>query len=294
MPMPVFADGTVASCGALLVVAGAAKAYAGARRIDGDDAIRRALRVPRPAWRLVLLATAVAEAVAGALVCAGAYALAGGIAMAALGAAFCAALGYARYRRASGGCGCLGGRKPVPGAAGQGAITWREIARAGLLAGAGIALAAAPPPGASGLARLSAPWFCAGFVAGAVLIVALSSFQRPRLREPRCHRPIWRPVRAAARGLASSGVFLAMSQSAGPFDPVAAHQRSGCADDYWFTPAAGNRRAVVFSVRHRPRGESPAIHAVLTDSPLPPGATLLRPPRAFPASVLTNDLAMTS
>jgi hypothetical protein len=85
-----------------------------------------------------------------------------------------------------------------------------------------------------------------------------------------------------------------MSQSAGPFDPVAAHQRSGCADEYWFTPAGGNRRAVVFSVRHRPRGELPAIHAVLTDSPLPPAATLLRPPRAFLASGPTNDLAVAS
>jgi hypothetical protein len=291
MPMPIVADGTVASCGALLVVAGTAKACAAARRVDGDDAIRHALRVPRPAWRLVLLATAVAEATVGGLVCAGTDALAGGVAMAALGAAFCAALGYARYRRASGGCGCLGARPRVAGGA---AITWREIARAGLLAGAGIALAAAPPPGAAGLARLSVPWFWAGFAAGAVLIAALSGVPGPRLRGPRCHRPLWRPVHAAARGLTSSGVFLAMSQSAGPFDPVAAHQRSGCTDEYWFTPAAGSRRAVVFSVRHRPRGEAPAIHAVLTDVPLPPAATPLRLSRPFLASGSTNDLAVTS
>jgi hypothetical protein len=270
--MPIFAGGAIASCGALLVVAGAAKAYAGARRVNGGDAIRRALRVPRPAWRLVELAAAVAEVITGGLVCAGAYRVASGVLMAALGVTFCALLGYARRRRVTGGCGCLGG-----GRGGRQAITWREFARAGILGCAGVVLAAAPPLREGGLARLSAPSFYAGFLAGAGVLVALTATSRVRLRGPRCHRPLWRPAQAGARDLSSSGVFQAMAQSAGPFETMASHQRTGCTDEYWFTPVGGTQRVVKFTVSHRPGGAAPAIRAVLTESLIPREASPLRP-----------------
>jgi hypothetical protein len=94
--MPVFLLGAAASCGALLVLAGAGKAYAGARRADGDDAIRRALRVPRPWWHLTEIAVGCVELTVGGVVCAGAYPATGGVAMAMLGAGFCALLGDPR------------------------------------------------------------------------------------------------------------------------------------------------------------------------------------------------------
>ena len=231
-----------------------------ARRGRGGEGMRRrALRVPRPAWRPVQVAAAVVEVTTGGHVCAGAYPVTSGVLLAALGVTFCALLGYARHRRVAGGCGCLGG-----GSARQQVITWREIARAGVLACAGVVLAAGPPAGEHGLARLSAPSFYAGFLAAAAVLAALTVTSRPRLRGRRCHRPLWRPVRAGAREVASSAVFRAMAQSVGQFDPAVGHQRVGCTDEYWFTPVGGAQRVVKFSVSHRPGGAAPAIHAVVS------------------------------
>ncbi len=63
------AAGYVASCGAVLVVAGASKLYRSARGVDGATAIRRALRMPRHQWRRAELAVGATEFAMGMFVC---------------------------------------------------------------------------------------------------------------------------------------------------------------------------------------------------------------------------------
>lgn len=247
------------SCGAVLVLAGLSKLYRGARRIDGGTVIRRALRIPRHRWRRVEITAGGLECLTGTLVCARVHPVAGGVAMAALGAVFCVLLGYARTKRASGGCGCLSWRKKAATAAGP--VTWRPIARSGVLLGAGLAGAVA---GTSTSGTFHRAWFYAGVLAGSLVFVLLS--ERLVARTPVCHRRLWRPARAALRALAAHETFAAMAASAGPFGSVAGYRRDGCTEEFWLTPAGpGATRAVVFRVSYPAPGEPLAVHASLQD-----------------------------
>jgi Protein of unknown function (DUF4232) len=255
-----FLAGCVASCGGLLVVAGASKLYRAARQVPGDSAVRRVLGVTKRRWRRAEPAIGGVECAVGAVVCAGVYPALGGAAMTALGVAFCVLLGYARVKRVPGGCGCIEWR-PAPRRAGE-AVSWREIARGGLLAGAGVAGAVLRRGPAGAFGR---PWFWAGVLAGGALLILLG--QRALPRTPVCRRPLWFPARATLRALAGHGVFAAMAESAGPFGPVARHRRAGCHEEFWFTPLDGlaGDRAVVFQVRHAGPGGELAVQASVRD-----------------------------
>ena len=162
------AGGFAASCGVLLMLAGVSKEYRAARGFDGDTAIRRALRIPRPRWRRVERVAGGLEVATGVAVCAGASPLpghaaaaaVGGGVMAGLGAAFCVLLGYARAKRLTGGCGCIEWRPSAVAKAQP--VSWREIARSAVLLAAGVA-AAVLHPGAGGFRPA---WFGAGLLAG--------------------------------------------------------------------------------------------------------------------------------
>jgi hypothetical protein len=258
-----FLAGGSASCGALLVVAGVSKIYRGARAATGDTAVRRALRVPLRRWRRAEPAIGGLEGAVGVAVCTGAYPVAGGAAMAALGAAFCAVLGYARMKRVPGGCGCVEWRTPARPAAQL--VSWPEIVRSATLCGTGLAVATLlPGPAAAGVDRA---WFGAGILAGAAVLTLLSL--RLPLRTPVCHRPIWRPARATLRALTGHAVFAAMADAAGPLGPVTRHRRTGCTEEFWFAaargidPARGGTRAVVFRVRPASAGGTLAVQASL-------------------------------
>jgi hypothetical protein len=260
-----FLAGCVASCGVLLVLAGASKLYRAARRVPDDSAVRRALGVTSRRWRRGEPAIGILECAVGTIVCAGAYPAAGGAAMAGLGAGFCVLLGYARAARVPGGCGCIEWRAVPARAAGM--VSGREIARGALVAvaGAGGAVFVRGEAGAFGR-----PWFWAGIAAGGAGLAVLSLRALPRT--PVCRRPAWFPARATLRALAGHGVFQAMAESAGPFGPVVRYRRAGCSEEYWFTPLpppADERdrdRAVVFQVRHRAPGEDLAVQASLRDA----------------------------
>jgi hypothetical protein len=233
-----FLAGCGASCGALLALAGASKIYRGARGAAGDTAVRRALRVPLRRWRRAEPAIGGLEGAVGAAVVA--YPVAGGAAMAGLGAAFCALLGYARAKGVRGGCGCVEWRPPARPAAQR--VSRADIARSAMLLGAGLALAVLRPGAAGAVNRA---WFGAGVLAGGAVLTLLSL--RSPLRTPVCHRRIWRPARATLRALTGHAVFAAMADAAGPFGPVTRYRRTGCTEEFWF---AGEARAVVFRVRH--------------------------------------------
>src|ERR1700757_505582 len=98
-------SGCAASCGAVLVVAGASKLYRGMRGLDDMTAIRRALRMSRRQWRLFGLIAGATECVVGAVVCSGAYPVLSGASLAALGAVFCALLAYVLVKQVPGDCG---------------------------------------------------------------------------------------------------------------------------------------------------------------------------------------------
>jgi hypothetical protein len=255
-----FLQGCIASCGALLVLAGVSKIYRGARGATGDTAVRRALRVPLRRWRRAEPAIGGLECAVGVAVAVGADPVAGGAAMAAAGAAFCAVLGYARVKRVPGGCGCVEWRTAARPAARR--VSWPEIARSAMLLAAGLA-AAVLRPGAAG--AVNRAWFGAGVLAGGA-VLALLSLRTP-LRTPVCHRPIWRPARAAVRALTGHAVFAAMADAAGPFGPVMRYRRTGCTEEFWFTAARGSNdvrgedRAVVFRVRHASPDGTLAVQA---------------------------------
>jgi hypothetical protein len=259
------AGGCAVSCGALLVVAGTSKLYRGIRGLNEMTAVRRALRMPHLEWKLFALAAGAAEGATGALVCSGAYPVAGGASLAALGAVFCALLIYVRIRRTPGGCGCVSWRtaRVTP----AGAITWRSLARSGMVLGTGVAYALVST-GASGVPRQY--WFGGGVIAGSVILVLLSMPEPVRTRP--CRRWPWRTTRTALRDLAGHETFAMMASSAGPFGPTAWHRRNGCTDEFWFTPLAlQDGRAIVFQVhRAAPRARL-AVHASLR-TPLTPGA----------------------
>jgi hypothetical protein len=237
--MPFFLAGCAASCGALLVLAGASKLYRAARRMTGYTAVWRALRIPRRLVRAAELAAGALEFITGIAACARVYVRADGIAMALLGAAFCALLGYARARRLPGGCGCLRWRREPA------RVTWRAMARGGLVCAAGVAAALAPGggPGAFGHASCYA-----GALTGGALLLLLS------VRAPACRRRLWRPARASLRALTGHEAFAAM----GPFGPGVRHRRTGCTDEFRFPAGVGD---VVFRVSYDAPGGALAVHA---------------------------------
>jgi len=257
-------SGCAVSCGAVLVVAGASKLYRGIRGLDDMTAIRRALRMPRRQWRLFGLAAGVTECVTGAVVVSGAYPVLGGASLAALGAVFCALLAYVLVKQVPGGCGCISWRTAT-GAEAE-ALTWRAVARGGMLLGTGIASMVVS------VAAADAPrpyWFGAGVVAGGTVLVLLS--MPGPVRTPVCRRPLWRKTRTTLRALASHEMFAAMADSAGPFGPVARYRRTGCTDEFWFTALAGQGgQAVVFQVHRPAHGARLAVHTSLRD-PRTPG-----------------------
>jgi hypothetical protein len=174
---------------------------------------------------------------------------------------FCALLGYARIKRVPGGCGCMSWRRATATAAGT--VTWRALARGGLLLGAGAAGAAA---GAAPAGAFDRAWFCAGLLAAALIFVLLGT--RLAARTPVCHRRLWRPARAALRALATHEAFAAMAASAGPFGEEAGYRRDRCTEEFWLRPAAGpgGTRAVVFRVSYPAPDAPPAVHASLRDA----------------------------
>lgn len=254
-----FLQGCIASCGALLVVAGVSKIYRGVRGAAGDTAVRRALRVPLRRWRRAEPAIGGLECAVGVAVWT--YPAAGGAAMAAAGAAFCALLGYARVKRVPGGCGCVTWRTPAR-SAGQ-RVSWPDIVRSAVLLGAGLAAAVLRPEAAA----VDRAWFGAGLLAGGAVLALLSLTP---LRTPVCHRPIWRPARATLRALTGHAVFGAMASAAGPFGPVARYRRTGCTEEFWFAAAQpagdvrGQERAVAFRVRHTSPDGTLAVQASIT------------------------------
>lgn len=255
--------GCAVSCGATLAVAGAGKLYRAARGLDDTTAIRRALRMPRHRWRHLTWTAGGVEFAAGMLVCSGAYPAVGGASMAVLGAMFCALLGYVLVKRVPGGCGCIRWGATAETAADS--VTWRSVARGALLFAAG---AAGALVGAGAAAASQRGWFMAGIVTGAIVLVGLS--MRMPVRTPFCRRPLLRQTQAMLGVLARYETFAAMAASAGPFSPVVRHRRTGCSDEFWFTPADGQAsQAVIFRVNHSVNGPLPAVHASFWDSRAP-------------------------
>lgn len=273
-------SGCAASCGAVLVVAGASKLYRSMRALDEMTAIRRALRMPRRQWRLFGLTAGGAECVTGAVVCSGAYPVLGGASLATFGAVFSALLAYVLVKQVPGGCGCIRWRTATETAAER--LTWRAMARSAMLLGAGIAYMVVSAKAAN-LPRQY--WFGGGVVAGITVLVLLS--MTGPVRTPVCRRPLWRKTRTTLRALASHEMFAAMAASAGPFEPVARYRRTGCTDEFWFTALTGQgSQAVVFQVYRPALNARLAVHMSLRD-PATPGTNW--PARAVTvADVLTE------
>ena len=215
--------------------------------------------MPRRQWRLTGLAAGGVECVTGVLVCSGAYPVLGGAGMAALGAVFCVLLAYVLVRQIPGGCGCIRWRTAPE------AVTWRALARSGMLLGAGIAYMIVSADAAN------APrWDCfaGGFVASGTVLVLLSMHMP--VRTPVCRRPLWRQTRTTLRVLANHEMFAAMAASAGPFEPVARYRRAGCTDEFWFTAVTGqDSQAVVFQVHQAAPGARLAVHTSLRNARTP-------------------------
>jgi len=254
--------GCAVSCGATLAVAGAGKLYRAARGLDDTTAIRRALRMPRHRWRHLTWAAGGVECAAGVLVCSGTYPAVGGASMAVLGAVFCALLGYVLVQRVPGGCGCIRWGATAEAAD---SVTWRSVARGALLSAAGAADALVRADAAAASQR---GWFMTGVVTGGIALVGLSV--RMPARTPFCRRPLLRQTQAMLGALARYETFAAMAASAGPFSPVVRHRRTGCTDEFWFTPADGQAsQAVIFRVNHSVNSPLPAVHVSLWDSRAP-------------------------
>ncbi len=256
-------SGLAVSCGAVLAVAGTSKVYRGVRGLEDMTAISRALRMPRRQWRLFQLAAGAAECLTGILVCSRRYPVLAGAALAALGAVFCALLGYVLVKQIPGGCGCVRWRAAPETAAGV--PTWRAVARSGMLLGAGIAYVMVFSDAANGTRQL---WFGVGVAAGGTAL-ALLSMPVP-VRTPVCRRPLWRRTRTTLRALASHETFTAMAASAGPFQPVARYRRTGCTDEYWFTALTDQgSQDVIFRIYQAVPGARLAVHASLRDAQMP-------------------------
>ncbi|MGD0557020.1 MAG: MauE/DoxX family redox-associated membrane protein [Streptosporangiaceae bacterium] len=272
--MLVFLSGCVVSCGVLLALAGAGKVYRGARRTGGSTAIWRALRIPRPLINRAEVAAGVLECLIGALVCTRLCPVAAGVAMALLGAAFCVLLGYVRIKRIPGDCGCVGLRKRADAIAET--VTWRAMARAGLLAAAGVTAAVE----SAGRASM---FFYAGLLTGGAVLALLS--MRLPVRTPGCRRALWRPVRSSMRALTAHEVFASMASAAGPFGSDVRYRRSGCTDEFWYPAGAGGDKAVVFRLSRGGPAGSLAVHAAVQASTRG-NAWLKKPPLVRPSWVV--------
>jgi hypothetical protein len=252
-------SGCAVSCGAVLAVAGASKLYRSMRGLDDMTAIRRALRMPRRQWRLFGLAAGGTECVTGAVVCSGAYPVLGAASLTAVGAVFCALLGYVLIKQVPGGCGCIRWRTGTETA--PEAPTWRAMARSGMLLGVGVAYTVV----SVGAANAPGQYWFGGGVAAGITVLVLLSMPKP-VRTPVCRRPLWRTTRTTLRALASHEIFAAMADSAGPFGPEARYRRTGCTDEFWFTvPTGQGSQAVVFQVNRAAPGARLAVHTSLRD-----------------------------
>jgi len=181
----------------------------------------------------------------------------GGASLATLGAVFCALLAYLLVKHVPGDCGCIRWRTATASAAE--ALTWRALARGGMLLGAGLAYLVVSADAANVPRQY---WFGGGAAAGAAVLVLLSVPGPVRI--PACRRPLWRRTRTTLRALAGHETFAAMASSAGPFGPVAWYRRSGCTDEFWFTALTGRSgQAVVFRVYRAAPSARPAVHASL-------------------------------
>lgn len=219
----------------------------------------RALRIPRPAWQIAMVALSCVEIAAGVLIIAPAArpcAQAAGAVLIVLGGVFAGLLSYVKVRRVPGGCGCNGWRRqPEP-------VSWRSVARAGLIGGAGIAeltLLARAGTGAAGgdaapAGALLRPWFAAGLLAG-VAVLTLASADLP-VRTVVCGRPVLLPARRTLLALSRHAVFTEMAASAGPFGASVRHRKTGCSDEFWFTSKAG---PVAFRVEYAGRAGALAV-----------------------------------
>jgi len=175
------AAGYVASCGAVLVVAGASKLYRG---VDGGTAMRRVLRMPQHWWKRAELAVGAAEISMGALVWSVTSPVLGGAGLASFGAVFCLLPRYVRVKRIPGECGCIRWR-PVPETA-----TWRALIRGGLLFTAGIVDVMVPAYTAGAPDRT---WFGGGMLAeGTVLLLSMRVRVRIPMRHPAAGLPSMR------------------------------------------------------------------------------------------------------
>ncbi len=140
------------------------------------------------------------------------------------------------------------------------------MARGALLFAAGAADAAEALVRADAAAASERGWFMAGIITGGIALVGLSV--RMPVRTPFCRRPLLRRTQAMLGALARYETFAAMAASAGRFSPVVRHRRTGCSDEFWFTPADGQAsQAVIFRVNHSVNSPLPAVHISLSGQP---------------------------
>jgi hypothetical protein len=169
-------------------------------------------------------------------------------------------------KRVPGGCGCI--RWGATAEAAADSASWRSVARGALLFAAGAADAAEALVRADAAAASQRGWFMAGIITGGIVLVGLSV--RMPVRTPFCRRPLLRRTQAMLGALAGYETFAAMAASAGPFSPVVRHRRTGCSDEFWFTPADGQAsQAVIFRVNHSVHSPLPAVHISLWDGRAP-------------------------
>jgi hypothetical protein len=204
----------------------------------------------------------------------------GGASLATLGAVFCALLAFVLVKQVPGGCGCIRWHTRSQTAAET--LTWRALARSGVLLGVGIASMVVSADAADAPRQY---WFGGGVAAGVTVLILLS--MSGPARTPVCRRPLWRKTQTTLRALASHEMFAAMADLAGPFGPVARYRRTGCTDEFWFTALAGQgSQAVVFQVHRTAPGARLAVHTSVRD-PRTPGTSW--PARAIiAADVLTE------
>jgi hypothetical protein len=250
---PQFLSGTIASCAALLFVAGASKLRApGAAGARGTSSAACTLLGISPRWCQPAEAVAgVTECAVGSVVCLGLLPVgggailrvAGGAALTALGLAFITVTSYARAKRAPGGCGCVRWKHA------EQRITRRTITRACLVFAAGLAdlLAISPRPG-----NVSSGWFGLGAVVGTCLLLVMTVRMMPRTR---CQRRLWWPTRDALHALTGHPVFAAITgKTVAPARSAFTHSRDGCADLFFLPDPADPGNGTMFQVSREANG----------------------------------------
>lgn len=252
--MSIILSGAVLACGALLVLAGAAKLFRAVRRAGSGGAIRTALRISPRNWRWIEPAAGLAEAATGMAVCAGFHPAAAGTALAVQGALFSGLLAHARRVKAPGGCACVRSTDDR-----NAVIGWPVQARAAWLLTAGVieAVVRLPRP-----TPTTGPGVAVGLAALGALVLMLGAEET--WRTPRCRRPIWLPRRRTVKALMGHGVFGAMANAVGPFTEGFSYHRDGCVDEFRFAvvPRAGRTgRAVAFRVSRTAHGGTVAVEA---------------------------------